>query len=52
MNVKPTLNVSVMITFIMDFDIMRIIPTAMDACRNNISKENVYKERFINVYLA
>ena len=35
-----------------DFDIMRSINIAMDICRDNWSKENVYYERFINVYLA
>ena len=35
-----------------DFDIIKIVHTATDACRNNKSKENVYNERFINVHLA
>ena len=35
-----------------DFDIIGIVHTAMDACRHNRSKENVYNERFMNVYLA
>ena len=35
-----------------DFDIMRIVYTAMDACQDNKSKENVYNEEDINVHLV
>ena len=36
-----------------DLDIMRnIVHTAMDSCRGNWGKENVYNERFINVHSA
>ena len=35
-----------------DFDIMRIVYTAMNTCRNNWSKENVYNEKSINVHLV
>ena len=36
-----------------DFDIMRnVVHTAMDAFRDNWSKENVYNEIFINVHSA
>ena len=39
--------------FRQDFDIMRnVVHTAMDACWDNRSKENVYNERFMNVYPA
>ena len=31
---------------------MRIVDIAMDACRDNRSKVNVFNERFINVHLA
>ena len=34
-----------------DFDIIRIILSAMDAGLENRNKENVYNERFINVLL-
>ena len=36
--------------FPQDFDIMRIVHTTMDACRDKRSKENVYYERFKNVH--
>ena len=35
-----------------DIDIMRIVYTAMDSCRDNGSKENAHNEKDINVYLA
>ena len=35
-----------------DFDIMKIVHIAMDACWDNKNKENVYNEEDINVHLV
>ena len=35
-----------------DFDIIRMVHTAMGACQDNRCKENIYDEKYMNVHLV
>ena len=49
---KPMLNVSFFNNLHQVFNIMRIVHKMMDACRDNMSKENACNKKDTNVHVA